>query len=83
LKGNEAQGSIGPHDNGNVVVGQRTAQWSKALRSSEHPPETAEASNDEKATAVVTQCGCRAGKDFGGCERRVWERGKGLFVAAM
>ena len=45
--------------------------------------ETGEASNDEKATAVVTQCGYCGGKGFEGYDTRVWERHEGLMVAAM
>ena len=83
LKGNKAQGSIGPNGDGNVVIGQRTSRWSNALRSSRHPLETGEASNGEKATAVVTQCGYCEGKSFEGYDTRVWERHEGLMVAAM
>ena len=36
----------------------------------------------EEATAAVTQCGCRRGKDFGGCERRVRGRPRGRWKVA-
>ena len=45
--------------------------------------ETVEANNDEKAKAVVTQCGYREGKSFEGYDTRVWERREGPIVAAM
>jgi len=38
--------------------------------------------NGEEATAAVTQCGCRRGKDFGGCERRVRGRPRGRWKVA-
>ena len=83
MKGNKAQESIGPQDDGNIVVWRRTLQWSKALWSGEHQLETAGAHNGEKATTVVTQDGCCKGKRFEGYDIRAWESHRGPNVAEM
>jgi len=70
LKGNKAQGSIEPCVDGNIGTGRRTSRWSKALWSRAPLLETVVANNGERATAVVTQCGCRGGKRFEGYDRR-------------
>jgi len=70
LKGNKAQGSIEPCVDGNIGTGRRTSRWSKALWSRAPLLETVVANNGERATAVVTQCGCRGGKRFEGYDMR-------------
>ena len=83
LKGNKAQGSIGPTGVRKSVQWQRTLQRSKALRSNVGVVETALECNGEKETIVVTQRGCGKGKRFGGYEVRVRERHGGPTVTAM
>jgi len=70
LKGNKAQGSIEPSGDGNIGTGERTSRWSKALWSGTSPLETVVVNNGGRATAAVTQCGCREGKRFEGYDRR-------------
>ena len=70
LKGNKAQGSIEPSGDGNIGTGKRTSRWSKALWSGASPLETVVVNNGGRATAAVTQCGCREGKRFEGYDRR-------------